>query len=57
LNYQKTPKAEALDSKKHPKLKRVQEGGNSQTILKAKKSDFFPKIGFLDGLKISALQH
>ncbi|MDM8563762.1 hypothetical protein QUF54_10455 [Candidatus Marithioploca araucensis] len=35
----------------------VQEGGNFQTILKAKKSDFFEKIGFLDGLKISALQH
>jgi hypothetical protein len=30
-------------------------GGNSQTILKAKKSDFLKKS--LDGMGISALQH
>jgi hypothetical protein len=34
----------------------VQDGGNFQTILKAAKR-FFEKIGFLNGLKISALQH
>ena len=35
----------------------VQEGGNFQTIYKGKEIRFLEKIGFLNGLKISARRH